>query len=444
MGKKFQWWTLYESTGENWMINRLKKVLDSKQLYGYKIINNHTHRYDLYFIKQELDMNRYVDTNEYELTIYKEFADNKLGIASAMFDESMDIDEIEEKIEELIFNATYATNKKFDLVKKANFKNVVKDVNFHKESLKEAAFMIADAIFDTDKYDKGFVNSCEIFVYFKETNLYTSTGIEYTYCRQYAEIELITSWIDKQDVELYKFLEIDSLDSNYLNMEINKMFLDCKNRSNAIPTIEIKNAKVMLTELALKQFFEFFINKTNASTIYNKMSDYYVDKKIINSIKGEKFTIQALEKLENSTNNTPFDSDGIILKSRTLIEDGIVKNLWGTQQYCQYLSTKATGEYYNFVVSCGNSKQEEIKFDYLEIVSLSGLEIDPLTGDFGSEIRFAYYHNKNKIKYFTGGTITGNIYKSLPSLMISAEEYHQNNFWGPKYIIIDNVNVAKK
>ena len=223
------------------------------------------------------------------------------------------------------------------------------------------------------------------------------------------------------------------------------MFIDAKNRSNALPTNEMKNTRVMFSEEALKQFFEFFINKCNCQYIYQRLSDYQVGKNIFNSKqKKETFSIDAIYPLNGSTSNLSFDEDGVVFKPITLIDKGVVKNLWGSQKYCSYLKVPVTGNYKNFKVSTGTSKIEDINFDYLEIVSLSGLEIDPLTGDFGSEIRLAYYHSKNKTKYYSGGTISGNVYKSLENLLISEESYQLNNFVGPKYIIISNVNVSKR
>ena len=99
------------------MIETLKEILESKKLYGYKIKKIHTYRYELYFIKQELDMNRYVDVNEYEITIYKTINDENIGIASTTIDDSYNKEQINDKIDELIENANYAVNKKFDLVK---------------------------------------------------------------------------------------------------------------------------------------------------------------------------------------------------------------------------------------------------------------------------------------------------------------------------------------
>lgn len=426
------------------MIEKLKKILETKNLYGYKILNTHTYRYELYFVKQELDMNRYVDVNEYEITIYKVLL-SKLGYATTIVDSSMSDEELMTEIDELVNKCCYALNPIFELPKKVNFKNVIRTPQFQKQTLKEAAFMIADAIFESDKYDHGYMNSCEIFVNFKQHNLYTSAGIEYQYSQHFADIELITSWIDRQDVELYKFLSLDSFDFTTLNSVINKMFLDAKNRANALPMVEMKNTKVMFTESAVKDFFLFFAEKCAAKNIYHHLSNYAVGATLTNQpIKGDMFTLQALEKLDGSTKNIPFDKDGIVLKNKILISNNYVKSLWGDNIHAQYLHLDPTGNYDNFKVDGGKTTLEDLNFDYLEIVSLSGLEIDPLTGDFGSEVRLAYYHNKNKIKFFTGGSISGNIYKSLPNLRISEKLVKQDNFIGPKFIVLENVNIGKK
>ena len=82
---------------------------------------------------------------------------------------------------------------------------------------------------------------------------------------------------------------------------------------------------------------------------------------------------------------------------------------------------------------------------YLEIISLSDFSVDLLTGDFGSEIRFAYYHNKKgQVFPITGGSIVGNIEESLPTMKWSQKQMSLNNVKIPIYALLDKVNVFSK
>ena len=82
---------------------------------------------------------------------------------------------------------------------------------------------------------------------------------------------------------------------------------------------------------------------------------------------------------------------------------------------------------------------------YLEIVSLSDFNVDLLTGDFGSEIRFAYYHTKKgHIIPLTGGSLVGNIEECLPTIRLSQKQINLNNVKIPSYALLDKISVFNK
>ena len=88
--------------------------------------------------------------------------------------------------------------------------------------------------------------------------------------------------------------------------------------------------------------------------------------------------------------------------------------------------------------------EELVKENYLEIVSLSDMSVDLLTGDFGSEIRFAYYHTKKgEIIPITGGSIVGNAIECIQNVRLSDESQQLNNIKMPKFAIFDKISIAK-
>ena len=157
----------------------------------------------------------------------------------------------------------------------------------------------------------------------------------------------------------------------------------------------------------------------------------------------DKITIRLEPTLKNSTYGASFDNEGIGLKRLHIIDKGVVKNMWGSNAKSQYINKPVNGTYSNFVVNAGTLTQQELEEEnYLEIITLSGFDIDTLTGDFGSEIRLAYLHQRNKeTQIVTGGSISGNVYSSLNTVRFNNETKQMNNYIGPINVLIDNVSI---
>ena len=212
----------------------------------------------------------------------------------------------------------------------------------------------------------------------------------------------------------------------------------------AIKTPVINNVKLLLTGEYVKTYFGHFIEKIRVDNIYNNMSDYQVGQKIAGE-NGDNLTIRLEPTMKHSTKGAPFDDEGTTLRKLVVIEKGEVKNLWGSNAISKYLHVPSNGIYSNMVVSSGTLQEEDLQEEnYVEIVSLSDFEIDTVTGDFGSEIRLAYLHQKNKEKQIiTGGSISGNIYESLDTALFSNETEQMNNYIGPKKVLLENIHYNK-
>ena len=428
------------------MISELLDILKKHprlHAWNFKIVTNDS--YQLFFIKQDLDMNREVSVEEYFVNIFVKQVENdkeKIGKSSFSIYPSMTMEEVKEKIDEQIELAKYTLNKPYNMPKKANIKPVFKEFGFENHSLKEAAFIAADALFEADKFNKGYINSAEIFINHTETRFFDSNDNVFLYTNASGKIEFVITWAEKnEEVEIYKFIEFDSLDNKYIQSQANKAFLEAGNRIKAIKTPHITNAKLLLTGEYVKEYFSHFIEKIKADNIYNNLSDLNVGDKISKN-KGDFITIRLEPTMKHSTKGAPFDEEGLALKKLSVIEKGVVKNLWGSNAYSQYLHKIPNGNYKNMVVNSGTLQEEDLEDEtYVEVIALSGFEIDTVTGDFGSEIRLAYLHQKNKEKIvITGGSVSGNVYDSIDTVLFSNETEQINNYFGPKKVLLDKVN----
>lgn len=433
------------------MMDKIIELLkDNPKIYAWNIMSSKKESYQLFFIKQELDMNRKVSTKEYAINIFTFKEDkkkNKIGHSKFKVYSSMSEDEIKEKIEEQIKICEYSLNDFYTFPKKTTIKQINKEYAFGSQNIKDAAFIAADALFEADKFDKGYINSSEIFINTDEVRFVDSKGNDFHFTNQNGIIELVTSWNEKnEEIELYKCFEFDHLDTNFIQRQANELLLEASNRIKAIPTPSLNGYKVLLTKEYVKDFFIHLANKAKTDSIYNRMSDFYVSYKLQdNNENVDLITLKLEPTMKNSTKSMPFDKEGIVLKKIVCIENGVVKNLWGSNAKSQYLQKPVYGTHSNYFVNIGTLTNEELVLEnYIEIVSLSDFIIDSLTGDFAGEIRLAYMYSKSKEKtMITGGSISGNVYKSINSIRLFNESEQINNFIGPKSILLDNITFNK-
>ena len=160
------------------MIEKIKAFLTQMtELKGWKIEQKETFGYQLFFIKQELDMNRAIHTLEYEVTLYKEYRMNDIvqqGEAHCIIHPTMTDQEIQDKLNEMEMLTSLSLNPPYDLVKKQIVKTGNREVAFDEKSLKDICFQIADNIFEADKFDHGYVNSSEIYVFYEKIHFFNS------------------------------------------------------------------------------------------------------------------------------------------------------------------------------------------------------------------------------------------------------------------------------
>jgi len=428
------------------MIERITKLLQkNKQLFGWNIIETKKDSYQLFFIKQDLDMNREVNVTEYQITIFTK-EKNKMGQVSFGIFPSMSDEEIDAKINEQIGYCKYTLNDQFNLPKYSTVKPNSKEKGFNGKSLKEAAFIVADSIFEADKYDKGYINSTEIFINNEEVRYVDSNENDFVDVSQVGQIEFVVTWADNgEEIELYKFVNFNTLDGVYIQKVANNMLVEASNRIKAVKTPALNNTKLVLPISYAKEYFWHFADLANTDMIYSHMSNAKVkDDLAKGSIKNDKMTITLEPNLKGSTKNRVFDNEGLVLKKLNIIRNDVVTNLWGSNAKSQYLGKAPNGTFRNIIVAGGSLTEDDLDDEnYLEVVSLSGFEIDSVTGDFGSEIRLGYLHQKGKVTIVTGGSVSGNVNDSISTVLFSKETEQDNNYLGPKKVLLDKVRFNK-
>src|SRR6056297_1900087 len=132
------------------MFINLKKILEKNvNIDAWKIVEKNTTSNELFFIKNELDMNRKVKTTELEIHVYKDFEENDKiyrGSSKASIHPGMDEADVEEIIKEILESAKYVKNPYYPLAKNPE-KAEYNISNFDNKKIREWPPILTEEIF---------------------------------------------------------------------------------------------------------------------------------------------------------------------------------------------------------------------------------------------------------------------------------------------------------
>ena len=147
-------------------------------------------------------------------------------------------------------------------------------------------------------------------------------------------------------------------------------------------------------------------------------------------------------EVEGSVRSAKFDGDGMALNSIRLVESGKAANYFGSNRYGQYLGETPTGDLRCLCADPGTASAGDFaNGPYLEVVSMSGLQVDFYNDYIGGEVRLAYYHDGGKITPVTGISISGSLTEVLNHIRLSSTTTVYNGYCGPEKAILDCMKI---
>ncbi len=431
------------------MLELIKNILTKhKEISGYKICETRVMSNELFFIKKNVDMDRVKNVHHFDITVYVDYTENVVdyrGSAETGIHPTMNEAEIEKAIQEAAMAAGFVKNPYYPLAKPAKEEDGRSLSNFAEESPAYWMNEITKAIYQNDIYEKGGINSCEIFLDKVTTRIVNSEGVDVQKEGYHCMVEFITAWKEEgEEIELYRRVDCSEFDAGLLAEEVKTMIGICREKASAGNTPVLGTSNVLLTREAVKDFFSYYTSMSSGASIYNHSSTWKLGDQIQGEeVKGDKLTLTLDPFLKNSTDSERFDLDGFPLKPVTIIEQGELKRYSADTRYAHYLGITPTGRIGNLVVSSGSREIEELKKEpYLMTAAFSDFTVDSMTGDFCGEIRLAWYYDGKHTVPVTGGSVTGNINMLHHEMYLSRERQKDNNFEGPKVILLKNVTVA--
>ena len=426
----------------------MKRLLDllknTKEVSDYKITEIKTHSYQLFYVKDRLETNRVSDSSEIEATIYVD-ENGMRGSASFKYADYLSDKELSEKLEEGIFNAKLSLNPPFTLPKAQPAPEKLVS-NLADREFKDIAEDVAKAVFANKMSDALYSAATEIFINKVEKHIFNSQGLDNNETRYYGEIELIPSYDTKEkEVEIYHMARFSNFDFDAIKNEVGEVLKMVEDRYNAIDLPkDVRGINIIIDGEEVGQVFGYFSQDLNYAQKFMRSNLFELGSSVQGEqIVGTKLNLTAAPGYLGASASRSIDSDGISLKPRCLVKDGIAESRFGNNQFGCYLQEKdITGELPVLIVKNGDvSFKEMAKKPYIRCVRFSAMQMDRMTGLVGGEVRLGYYFDGKKEIPVTGFTFTGNLHELKGMMVYSSEEVTYSRYHGPKYILLPKTNI---
>lgn len=423
------------------MLEEIIKTLRNSDADAWEVNDVSKKGWEFYFIKHNLDQNRFKDTEHIQVTVYKKIEDGKyLGKASMEIPLTATENEVKKDIEHLLQRAQLVKNKPYAL----RTPEKAEAMHEGKINVKEASEDFINLMNDIPETKSEDINSYEIFTDEITRHFINSEGIDITETYPKSMMEVVTNARDKEhEIELYRMYHGGTCDKEGIRNDLIKTMQYGKDRLSTVPTPKLGQYAVVFSGADAVSIYDYFKERLNTASIYEKFSDWEKGTAIADNITGDKVTLEALRYLENSDANHTYDEEGTPVRDEILMKDDVPCAFWGSAQYSSYLNEDNTFILTNYAVSGGTSSDEEIRSgNYLEVVEFSDFQVSAVTGDIFGEIRLGYLHEGNTVKVITGGSVSGNMHDFVKNMHMSLDTVQHNNARIPSLTRLENVTIS--
>lgn len=432
------------------MIERLQRLLSGiRELSGWRINQRQIEGRELFFIRRDVDMQRSKDVDHISLTVYRDFEEGGTsyrGSVVVQIHPTHSDEQLRASIEQSLNSARYVRNESYPLAEPGSRIVRMPESGFAARPLEQWLPLMAEAVYAQEEGQEARINSSEFFLNRIHARIVNSSGLDVSYLSHSAYVELIVeSSGSAGEVELYRELSFSDFDADALGAEVSAQLRHCRDRASARPTPHLKRAAVVITGEPVADFFNYYLLRSAARSVYSGVSTAKVGESIQGErISGESLNLTLEPLLENSPQSAPVDADGFALASTPVVRDSRLERYWGPLRFCHYLGVPATGSIGNVSVQPGSRADEELRREpHLEVVYFSDFVTEPLTGDFGGEIRLGYYQDADGNRTpVTGGSVSGNVLDVQQRMYFSRQIQNCAGFRGPQSILLPEVNVA--
>ena len=258
------------------------------------------------------------------------------------------------------------------------------------------------------------------------------------------ELDQNYTWVngESMSVELYEQYNFGSLDLGDLREEIASKMAEVKARFEAVKPDYPLSGTVILNKLELADLFYNIASDLNFATVYSHSNLWSKGDAIQKDPQGDVIGITMAGQAEGSIRSSRFDNDGLSLGSVRIVDGGKAAAYYGSNRYGQYLGEIPTGELRCLLADAGTVSADSFASGkYLEVVSMSGLQVDFYNDYIGGEVRLAYYHDGERKVPVTGVSISGKLSQVLDKIRFSSETAVEGGYFGPAKAALEDMTI---
>lgn len=434
------------------MLTQLLDALKSFDGAEYLIRETKNSRRESYNIKKQSEMRRSVETTRLHLTLYRVFSEDGKkyrGSYSTEIHPGTSQGELRSKLEQAFHAAGFVKNEYFPLVEPSGNTGAVAET---RSDGQKAVAGLEEALYSQDCFDGGHLSYSEFFVNRSRERIVNSNGLDVSYASGSLFVETAVHWKGEREKEI-EILESyrsslpltgdTSAACKMLKDGIAQLFSVAQKKSLAGPTPKVSGINILLSGECLVRVFDYYRFHSNAQMVYQKFSTFEEGGTVQGEGDCDRITLTLDPAMQGSGCSRPYDEHGLPLEKHVIIKDGRLQKYWGNTRFASYLKIKPTGNIENIHVTGGSFSDVALRKEpYLELVSFSDFQVNPVTGDFGSEIRLGFYFDGEKTVPVTGGSVSGNIAAVQNSFKMSVEERQYDNYRGPATVCLRGASVS--
>lgn len=425
------------------MIDIIKLLKENSSLSDYRVKSVLIDSYEAFYVHGQIETLRSTALCDCVVTVYVDHEKGKGESSFSVFNSTTE-SEAKAKIELAVSRAKMIANKPYDIVSGGKEEYVIAS-NMQNYAMNELCEKIASAVFSANVFEFGSLNAVEIFVRKYTTKIQNSRGVDKTQVDYSAMVEAIPTWTENgESVELYECYRFTKFDEQDITNQIKKRMIEVRDRKMAIKPCVPFEMDVVIGEHEISTLMHEITSQLDYASVYSKANVHFIGDKIQQDATGDKITVVLKGEVEGSVASSKFDDDGFTLKDKTVIKQGEVLSYYGSNRFGQYLGEKdISGSLGCLSLALGSVDDDFLNGkNYIELISLSGLQVDLYNDYIGGEVRLAYIHEKGKVTPVTGISISGSLKTALNSIKLSNKLTVKGAYEGPTFAILSGLKIV--
>lgn len=425
------------------MIDIIKLLNQNKNISDYRVKTTLINSYEAFYVHGKIETLRASDTKDCVVTVYIDHENGKGESSFSIYNSTTEKDALN-KIEKSVSRAKMICNKPYDIVS-GDKQEFVLTSNMQNYEGNELCEKIANAVFGANCFEHGSLNAVEVFVTKRTENVKNSRGVDKTQVSYSAMVEAIPTWTENgESVELYEDYRFTHFDESEITNQIQSRMDEVRDRKNAVKPNVPFECDVVIKPKEIDSLVYELVSQLNYASVYSHANVHAKGDKIQTEVLGDTLTVELKGEIEGSANSAKFDDDGMNLTDKTVILNGEVVGYYGSNRFGQYLGEKQiTGSLECVSLSLGSASESDLKNqNYIELVSLSGLQLDLYNDYIGGEVRLAYLHENGKVIPVTSISISGSLQTALNGIKLSNQKTVKGSYQGPSFAILKGLKIV--